>query len=342
MKKQEETIQSQRNDDQVMVYKIQTLDSKYIRLIVKRDTIIRMKLKLFNADKLTNEQIEKSRSLMLTNFKESKVLKDCISMMWHMQCEKAVETLRKYPDRKALEEQVDFKYPELMMITSLWDSNKEEHQALGDELYEVYKQNKEKEEEGITMDQMNKEMSLSQCIEYITTTQEKLKNLEALLQEKEEQIHDLKKGVDPIPYLKECKKQIVTTNNNVEACMKLISKQQSYFDKKIETLEKAIAAIGEQISQREMGISTKDLMIVSDSLTKNVKQMKEEMKKEVKGEITNALASYEKSREVEEKERQEKVKEENIMTLEYDHRSNAKEDEEVEDELADILKGLQL
>lgn len=335
MKKQDETIQSQRNDDKVTWYKIQALDSKYIRMIVKNNTAIRFKFKLFNADKLTNKDIEKSRSLMLTKFKESKILRDSINVMWHMQCEKTLETLRKYPERKALEEQVDFKHPELMLITSLWDSNKEEHQTLGDELYEVYKQNKEKEKEGITMGQMNQEMSLSKCIEYITTTQEKIKHLEALLQEKEEQIHDLKKGVDPIPYLKECKKQIVATNNNVEACMKLISKQESYFDKKIETIEKALATLGQQISKKEAGIGKKDLVVISDTLTKSFKQMKEEMKEGVKNEITNALESYEKNTEV-------KVKEGKAMILENDYRSKKKEDEEVEDELADILKGLQL
>ena len=76
-------------------------------------------LKLFSVDKLKSQNIEKLRQVILESYKESRILKENIDVMWYMQCEKALETLRKYPEREALELQVDFKYPELMLITSL-------------------------------------------------------------------------------------------------------------------------------------------------------------------------------------------------------------------------------
>lgn len=341
MKQQEEKVKLKKYNEEVICYQIQELESKYIKSIVRSNKALRVKLKLFNVDKLTDEDIEEARNQLLTHFIKSKILQESIIVMWQVQAEECFKLIRKYPEREALAEQVDFKHPELTLITTLWDSPKEDHKALGDELYEIYKQNKNKEEEGLTMNQMKHEMNLTQCIEYMTTTQEKMKHLERLLQEKEAQIQELKKVVDPIPYLKECKKQIVATNNNVEACMKLINKQESYFDKKIETIEKALASLEQEIKQKEGGASTKDLLMLSNNLTKSFKQMQDDMKKEVKNELTNILNSTLASA-LTNCEKDTTCKEDKVISVEYDDVSNKKEEKEVEDEIADILKGLQL
>lgn len=322
-------IQIKHNDDQVIQYKIKELDSKYIRNIVKNNKAIRFKLKLFNVDKLTPQVIEESRDIMLVSYKESKILKDSIDIMWHTQCERSLEILRKYPDRDELELQVDFKQPEFTLITSLWDSKKDEHPILGDELYEVYKQNRDKEEEGIEMNSFDKDGSLVKCIEYITTTQEKVKQLETMLLEKEAQIEQLKKGNDVILYFKECKKQIITTNNNVEACIKLINKQESHFNKKIETIENSFLELTQQLKQTQGGVSQKDLNALNDNLIKGVQQVKEEIRKDIKEALLH-------------KEEKEKEVVENTTATKYEDKIKDKEGKEVEDELADILKGLKL
>lgn len=282
------------SEEEVYTYFADIMSDKYLEKLILENNTIRLKYGAYDKKSFKYNREKAVATIKSLIFKNRGVREDILDFQNALATGRYKDLLAHEDlDRVKREAKTSSKEREVFrLILALWQYSLEEFNEYGDELFEdalkgVYKkkeemarvkdkdENKIEEKEIEEVEDMKKDvlsMNLAQCIEIISKYDEKIKDYERKLSEKDETIKELKTLLNKAIDNKELKKDFNKLSTGVKQETKDIKEKNLTVVKNVESFKKEIAEVKSELSKQSAMTETKNKLLLNE-LTKAIKDM---------------------------------------------------------------------
>lgn len=285
-------------DDKVLYHIILNLQWRFIKELIKGNTLLRGRCKIYKPNLLKKEDEQDVRKKILDNFATDEQFKEALLATWFIQTKEDVKLVKVKLTANMIKESIDVKKPSLGIITALWQTGREDNRELADQLFATYLEGKEGEGKMKNMDNTSSNNTLSnntllnntllgksllEVLEEVAVTQERMSKLEKSLEEKDAQIAELKKEKECLSYTKGLKQTVGKMNENLEKLVVMVTKQQEEQEARFGKIEKQLEEL-EKNFVREARDNTKKQQ-------ENFKNAMDQMNNQVAKQVSKGIST---------------------------------------------------